>query len=210
MDETTREARAKKAALYKKAEAALAHIHDLKAKSARAFYALGKALVAFRDEELHFAYGYSSWTKFLRETNVLGIQRTLVVKLVAVASHLSQERATALGQEKAYVLATYVKAVGDAQVGSQEDLFGDRAVSKMSTQELQRQVKRAVIELAPPKARLARSQAARETAKADQALVRQVEARLQEVGADVDSVTMTNGVVTIRLGRAAATDFVDG
>lgn len=209
MNEITTDARAKKAALYKKAEAALAHIFDLKAKSARAFYELGRALVAFRDEGFHFAYGYKNWSRFIRDSDVLGIQRTLVVKLIAVASHLSRERAIDLGQEKAYVLATYVKAVGDADLASHEDLFGDREVSKMSTRELQREVKRAVHELAPPKTKVARSQSARSVAKANKSLARRVDKKMRALGVTPDAVTIVNGVVTIRLGRAAATEFAD-
>ena len=210
MDEVTTQARGKKAQLYQRAETAMARIQDLKAKSARAFYELGRALVAFRDDGLYVAYGYRSWTKFLQETDVLGIQRTLVAKLIAVASHLSRERAIDLGQEKAYVLATYVKAVGDADLASNEDLFGDRVVSKMSTRELQREVKQAVRQLQPPKLRIARSRAAQATGKSDAALIRQVDKRMRAIGTKPVSVTIVDGIVTIRVGRAEATRFAEG
>ena len=100
--------RGAKGALANRGEALLEQAIALKAKIARDFWELGRVLAAMRNEGVATALGFAS-LEALADAR-LGMKKSTLWKLVAVAEQLPRAEAVRLGVEKAYALVAYAKA----------------------------------------------------------------------------------------------------
>ncbi|MFO0747162.1 MAG: hypothetical protein U1F43_16085 [Myxococcota bacterium] len=191
--------RSAKAALRARGEELLAKAVALKERIARDFWELGRLLTTMRDEDVHAALGYERLDDMLDDR--LGLARTAAWKLMAIAEQLPRDEAVKLGQEKAYAVVVYAKSTGapeDAATLAKTDApIGGKPLSQATVREL-------VAAAAAARPKKPSSLVERVRASADRALLKDVRARLADVGVPKDAVTLVGDHVVITLNRRQA------
>jgi len=190
------EAKAKHGAELARVEAMIAEIHALQGNITSGFWEIGRILRDIQDNRYFGTLGFETLEQLCEAR--LGFSKAVASKLITVATQLPKPEAIKIGQERAYAVIAYTRALKWNGALDPADLIR-RDAPIVPGKPLSSTPVREILAARPPKPkRLAERKASADDAATERALKRQ----LGVLGVPRGEVEVRAGKVTVTWSRA--------